>query len=225
MKQDKYPFPIEIVRKAVKRLTIKVTREGTVRITMPPKMAEQYAWDFLDTKLAWVEKSLATIRDKKNATTRSYGEGQRLMLLNTEFLLHIRPGQDGLVADKEEITISAPDMHSVNYLLDKYLAKVAKANFQRIFDHIWSELAATFAVPKPQLIVKHALSQWGSYSAHTNTVRLNDKLILYPRAALELIIVHELCHIKVCNHGVQFYKWLEHILPDWRERKRLLRGG
>ena len=41
--------------------------------------------------------------------------------------------------------------------------------------------------------------------------------------AIELVVVHELCHIRVKNHGPDFYALLEHYLPDYRERKRHLR--
>ena len=40
---------------------------------------------------------------------------------------------------------------------------------------------------------------------------------------MDLVVVHELCHIRVKNHGPDFYALLERTLPDWRERKRLLR--
>ena len=39
---------------------------------------------------------------------------------------------------------------------------------------------------------------------------------------MELVVVHELCHIREKNHGPGFYALLERYLPDWRERKKLL---
>ena len=44
-----------------------------------------------------------------------------------------------------------------------------------------------------------------------------------PEEAIDLVVVHELCHIQVKNHGPDFYALLEQVLPDWRERKKLLR--
>ena len=43
-----------------------------------------------------------------------------------------------------------------------------------------------------------------------------------PEAAVELVVVHELCHILEKNHGPRFYALLARYLPDWRERKQLL---
>ena len=44
-----------------------------------------------------------------------------------------------------------------------------------------------------------------------------------PEAAVDLVVVHELCHIREMNHGPRFYALLEQYLPDWKERKKLLK--
>ena len=44
-----------------------------------------------------------------------------------------------------------------------------------------------------------------------------------PEAAIDLVVVHELCHIKVRNHGPDFYALLAQYLPDHKERKKLLK--
>lgn len=44
-----------------------------------------------------------------------------------------------------------------------------------------------------------------------------------PEAAIDLVVVHELCHIREKNHGPRFYALLERYLPDYRERTKLLR--
>ena len=43
-----------------------------------------------------------------------------------------------------------------------------------------------------------------------------------PEEAIDLVVVHELCHIKVRNHSPAFYALLESYLPDHKERKKLL---
>lgn len=39
------------------------------------------------------------------------------------------------------------------------------------------------------------------------------------RRAVELVVVHELCHLREMNHGPGFYALLERYLSDWKERK------
>ena len=45
----------------------------------------------------------------------------------------------------------------------------------------------------------------------------------YPEAAIDYVVVHELAHIRYKNHGKLFYEFIESILPDYKEREKLLR--
>ena len=56
-----------------------------------------------------------------------------------------------------------------------------------------------------------------------NSLCFSCFLMNYPEEAIELVVVHELCHIKVRNHGPDFYALLEQYLPDHKEQKKLLK--
>ena len=47
--------------------------------------------------------------------------------------------------------------------------------------------------------------------------------MLYPEPAREYVVVHELAHLKEMNHSQRFYAIIEKILPDYKERKKLLK--
>ena len=67
-----------------------------------------------------------------------------------------------------------------------------------------------------------ARKRYGSCSAK-NSLCFSCFLMQYPEEAIDLVVVHELCHITEKNHGPRFYALLEHYLPDYRERKKLLK--
>lgn len=71
------------------------------------------------------------------------------------------------------------------------------------------------------LKVTTARKRYGSCSAK-NSLCFSCFLMNCPAPAVELVVVHELCHIREKNHGPRFYALLEQYLPDWRERKKLL---
>ena len=70
--------------------------------------------------------------------------------------------------------------------------------------------------------INRAETRFGSCSAK-NTLNFSCFLMLYPIAAVEYVVVHELCHIKEHNHSRSFYREIERVLPDYRERIKLLR--
>lgn len=69
--------------------------------------------------------------------------------------------------------------------------------------------------------VTSARKRYGSCSAK-NSLCFSCFLLACPEEAVDLVVVHELCHIREKNHGPGFYALLERYLPDWRERKKLL---
>ena len=48
---------------------------------------------------------------------------------------------------------------------------------------------------------------------------------LMPEGTLDYVVVHELAHRIEMNHSKAFWRIVEEVLPDYRERKALLRKG
>lgn len=82
----------------------------------------------------------------------------------------------------------------------------------------WSE---RMGVAPAGFKVTTARKRYGSCSAK-DRLCFSCFLMNCPAPAVELVVVHELCHIREKNHGPRFYALLERYLPDWRERKKLL---
>ena len=67
-----------------------------------------------------------------------------------------------------------------------------------------------------------ARKRYGSCSGR-NSLCFSCFLMNCPEEAVDLVVVHELCHIRVKSHGPAFYALLARYLPDYQERKKLLR--
>ena len=68
------------------------------------------------------------------------------------------------------------------------------------------------------LIIRNLRLRWGSMSP-SGRLMLNSRLIEAPIAAIDYVIMHELCHTRVPNHGKKFYDLLRRVMPDWQPRK------
>lgn len=72
------------------------------------------------------------------------------------------------------------------------------------------------------LKVTTARKRYGSCSGR-DSLCFSCFLMERPQAAIDLVVVHELCHIAVKNHGKDFYALLATYLPDYKEREKLLK--
>lgn len=74
-----------------------------------------------------------------------------------------------------------------------------------------------------KIVYRNMKSRWGSCQPSTGRICINTRLALYPPECLEYVVVHELCHLLVSNHGSEFKELLDRIMPDWRSRNDKLR--
>ena len=83
----------------------------------------------------------------------------------------------------------------------------------------WSE---KMGVRPTGLKITTARKRYGSCSGK-NSLCFSCFLMDCPEEAIDLVVVHELCHIREKNHGPAFYALLAQYIPDYKERKKLLK--
>ena len=75
----------------------------------------------------------------------------------------------------------------------------------------------------PKIAVRDMHTRWGSCSLRTGTLAFAQRLCVMPQAAQEYVVVHEFCHFAHPNHSPAFWAAVEKILPDYRQREKLLK--
>lgn len=70
--------------------------------------------------------------------------------------------------------------------------------------------------------IRQQATRWGSCSSRGN-LNFNWTLILTPEPLQDYVVVHELAHRLEMNHSDRFWKIVESQIPDYRERRNLLK--
>lgn len=73
-----------------------------------------------------------------------------------------------------------------------------------------------------QIRIKEQKSRWGSCSKKGN-LNFNWKLVMAPPDIIDYIVVHEICHLIHMNHSRDFWKCVEGLMPDYRNRRLWLK--
>lgn len=96
-------------------------------------------------------------------------------------------------------------------------------------EHLKSEIAKL--LPKWERITglkcsswqtKYMTTRWGTCNAQTKKIWINLQLAKKPVACLEYVILHELAHTQVRNHGSDFIAIMDQYMPYWRDVKKKL---
>lgn len=82
--------------------------------------------------------------------------------------------------------------------------------------------APLMGVQPTALRITSARTRYGSCSGK-NSINFSLYLMEKSPRAIDYVVVHELAHIKQHNHSPAFYREIEKILPDYRERIKELK--
>lgn len=85
------------------------------------------------------------------------------------------------------------------------------------------ELAVRHGFRYNRLSIRNQKTRWGSCSA-VNNISLNEKLVLLPDRLLDYVLMHELLHTRIKNHGPGFWAELNRLTGDARGLARSLRS-
>jgi predicted metal-dependent hydrolase len=83
--------------------------------------------------------------------------------------------------------------------------------------------AARLGIKTPIVHIRQMSTKWGSIST-AGRLTLNSELLDLHKPLGEFVVVLELVHLLVPNHGRVFKSFLHAYLPDWQQRERELRN-
>ena len=207
-----------------KSLEISVYPDGSVVVKAPKAVAQADIEEKIRKRARWIQKQLRYFaRFEPRMPPRQFVGGESHLYLGRSYRLKITiSDSDQVLLKGRFFHIRATDAnteHIAGLLQGWYLDKAAY-HFAKVFDDCWSGFQKHGA-PRPTLRIAHMKNRWGSMSRNA-TLTLNPDLIRTPRACIEYVVIHELCHLLHYNHGPEFKRLLKRSLPDWVYRKHKL---
>jgi predicted metal-dependent hydrolase len=96
------------------------------------------------------------------------------------------------------------------------MAPINRVVARRVIVDRLAELARRHGFGYNRVFVRNQKTRWGSCSAQNN-INLNVNLIRLPEVLRDYVILHELVHTRIKNHGPRFWEELERYANDCRQ--------
>lgn len=216
---------IDIKRKKVKNITLKVKSQGTVHLTVPLNTSDEFINKFLKSKEKWIKKKMEFFKDNyKNDIKKSYIEGENHKYLGEYYKLQVISSKKEFVSlDIENKVIKLyvkdkQDLERKKELLHKFYIEKAKIILKELTDKYANKLNETYASIK----IRGMKTRWGSCNPVKKYINFNLQLIEKPISSIEYVVLHELAHLKHPNHSKEFWNYVSFYMPDWKLRKQKL---
>lgn len=208
-----------------KTMEIAVHPDSTVIVKAPINADISVIEKKLNKRARWIIRQLNYFKQYIPKTPdRCYVNGETHLYLGKQYRLKLMEGTENSVKLYRgffHITCrDAPSPEIAKKLLNGWYLEKASMQFQESMDRCWKKFN-NFDFVKPKISIKRMQKRWGSLS-DKGTVTLNTALIRAPKECIDYVVTHELCHLKYHNHGPEFYKLLDSVVPGWEKIKHKL---
>lgn len=207
-------------------LGIEVHPDLRVVVRAPVGCAEEVIADRVRKRASWISRQIADFqRYTPRTPERRYVSGETHLYLGRQYRLKVDAGAKASVQmTRGQLAVTLPgdpDPARVRAMLHRWYLDHAQHVFGDVIDHCLPKFKGH---QRPRLIVRSMQSRWGSLS-RAGSMTLNANLVRAPRACIEYVVTHELCHLIHRDHDAGFFKLLGRVMPDWEQRKQRLESA
>jgi predicted metal-dependent hydrolase len=210
----------QIVHSKRKTLALIVRNDGSLVVRAPLRASNSTIREFVERHAEWIKKKQADALAVVPLVPRQYVAGELFPYLGNYYPLEI------LKSQKESLRLEASFK----------LAESARGNAARVFERWYREearrilqervtfFASEYDLQYRKIGITSARTRWGSCSAD-GSLNFSWRLIMAPMDAVDYVVVHELVHTVFHNHSKRFWDRVGTIMPDYIERRKLLRNN
>lgn len=215
---------IEVIKKKIKNMYIHVRRDGSVLITAPMRVSKRDIIGFAASKTEWIREK-QRIAQTVVSTHRelSYVTGEQIFLWGKIYTLILRDNSGvcdlSFAGDNCFLSMknASTPAERKSFVREQYRALlVEKINV------ILPQIEVQTALECNLWRTKYMKTRWGTCNTVKKCLWFNVRLAQKPPECLEYVVLHELAHTVVPNHGKDFVAIMDKFMPQWREVKKRL---
>lgn len=218
-------IPFHYCRSRRRSLGLTVKGDKSVWVRVPLRTPPDEIRGFVLRKAGWIQKVWQRLDSRPPTSGQSFRSGAIVPYQGREYLLRVERGSGEAVAlrgNELVVRTGRDEPDQVAGVIGAWYRERAQELFRERARACHRRMEAE-ALPLPSIVIRDMRSRWGSYSCRTGRVCLNLNLIKAPLPCLDYVIIHELCHIRVPNHGPRFWNLVGRYVPDHAELRRRLR--
>jgi len=216
-------MPIKVFkRKGNRALRLSVTAGGDVRVSIPTWVPYAAGVDFAQKKRDWIYNQLQRQPQGLLVEGQAIGKSHRLLFVPD------RNARQPISRIKQtEIIVRYPanleaDDATVQKAAAKGSVRALRTQAERLLPIRLRELAQKHGYTYRTVSIKQLKSRWGSCDQRQN-ITLNLFLMQLPWECIDYVLLHELAHTRVMQHGPNFWQEMATVLPNVQALRKRMR--
>lgn len=209
--------PLEFIRNnRARHYILRLTNEGTARVTIPWGGSKTQALEFAQTKTAWLARQIK--RNEQRQEIRAWRHGSKLLYRGEWHRIEVgvEEGRQ-LVRFADQLLVLAAGENDLKEAIERHLRGLAEIEVPPLV----RAAAVEHEVEIGLVQIRNQRSRWGSCSSK-GTISLNWRLIQIPDWVRDYLIIHELMHTREMNHSARYWKHVGVACPDYEDAESWL---
>lgn len=217
----------ELERKNVKNLNLHIRRDGTVYVSANRLVPVEQVDAFLESKIGFILNARKRFAEQAQyrPQPKQYVSGETFYIQGRGLRLQVvQAAKDQISSDGVHLYLQVRDpmdFEKKKRMVSRFIDQQCRQVFGEIVAEVYP-IFQKYGVAMPTLRIRDMETRWGSCLAKKGIITLNKRLLEAPRYCIEYVVTHEFCHFIHPNHSKQYYAFLTMLMPDWRERKKVL---
>lgn len=218
---------VQIVRKNIKNIHLKVFRTLEVILSVPMNVTTEWIDSFLDGHIEWIDCQITKYKKASGYNNLSnIRSGSSTQLLGKDVRVYKEASLENRVEfEEKKICIFLKDTADevlAQKMFDEWWIATANQVFQVEMENLYQKIFKKYNLSQPHIVVRKMKTLWGSCTPAKDKITLNKYLLKADIRCIQYVILHELTHLMYPNHSKDFYVFLTIHMPDWKERKKQL---
>ena len=163
------------------------------------------------------------IRSRRKTIAIQIKEGGKVVV-RTPYSISRKQVEDFLREKQDWIVKNQKQLHKAQenrMVITEEIRREGVERALRVLPERTDHYARLMGISYGRITIREQKTRWGSCSSKGN-LNFNWKLVLMPMDLLDYVVVHELAHRREMNHSKDFWRIVEEVLPDYRERRKRL---
>ena len=205
-------YEIEVIRKNIKNLHLYVLPpDGRLRITCPQRTARVQLERFVGAHRQWIEAG----RAKLQAAQEAYDANAFYLWGKPYTLQQVSGGAFSLTIDGATAVFTVP-ANATAERKEAYLKEWYRAVLTAEATQLLREWESITCLHSSELRTRAMTTRWGTCNTKTKRIWIALRLAKLPKEWLRYVLLHELVHTEIPNHGQAFKAKLTEYMPQWR---------
>ena len=207
--------------KRAKRISLRYSLQKGLEVVYPSGMQQPTPEELLLEQSDWILSAVEKFSDAQALLPRrEYREGEVFFFRGVSHKLQLErsPAQSKicirLVDGFLTVAVPNPPQTAENEDIREAVKGYYRREAQRYLPQRVRELAEAHGFKYERVRIKNQKTRWGSCSSKHN-INLNLRLMMAPDAAIDYVIIHELCHLRELNHTPAFWALVAAHCPDY----------